>query len=131
MHTQSNPSATQHRIKTAASLVCAALVLSACVVAPLPPQRQVVYTTYPTYEQPPPDGTVYSAVPPPAQQVEIVPVRPFANAVWIGGHWGWAGGRHQWISGHYTRPVPGYRFAPRRWEPVGGRWVLRGGFWVR
>ncbi len=124
-----------------AGIALAALALTGCVIAPARPytivqpvpqaQPQIVYNTYPVYEQPPPGGVVYGNLPPPPTQVEVVPAVPFVGAVFISGYWGWNGGRHYWVPGHYTRPVAGHRFAPHRWEPVGGRWVLRGGFWVR
>ena len=127
-------------VKTTALAALAAATMSACVIAPPrhvvvqsapQPQPQVVYNTYPVYEQQPAAPVVYGNAPPPPVQVEVVPVQPFPGAVFINGYWGWNGGRRQWVPGHYTRPQAGYRFAPHRWEPAGGRWVLRGGFWVR
>jgi WXXGXW repeat (2 copies) len=117
--------------RSATAALLSALALSACVVAP-PQPRPVVYNTYPVYAQPaPPPATVIVDVPPPPAQVEVVPGAPFIGAVWVGGYWGWNGGRHLWTPGHYVRPVAGYRFVPHRWENGGGRWALRGGFWVR
>jgi hypothetical protein len=100
-----------------------ALTLSACVVAPYPPPpRQVVYA-----EQP----IAVADIPPPAPYQEVITPVPFAGAVWIGGYWGWAGGRHQWVPGRWEAPRPGYAWAPHRWVPVNGRWHLTGGAWVR
>ncbi len=108
--------------------VCAAtaMTLSACVVAPYP-QRQVVYP------QPAPDEPeIIVGVAPPAPYVEVIAVAPFAGAVWIGGYWGWSGGRHNWVPGRYERARPGYRWEPHRWnQGPRGDWRLRGGGWVR
>ncbi|MCK7498558.1 MAG: hypothetical protein MZW92_53975 [Comamonadaceae bacterium] len=54
---------------------------------------------------------------PPAPYAEVIPVIPFAGAVWLGGYWGWRGGRHHWVSGHWTHPRPGHYWRPHRWEP--------------
>lgn len=107
----------------------AAASLSACVVAPHP--RRVVYAEpIPAgvgYEQP---GVVVD-IAPPAPYVEVVPVIPYAGAVWIGGYWGWYGGRHQWYPGRWDRPRLGYSYHPHAWVQQGGRWHLHGGAWVR
>ena len=41
--------------------------------------------------------------PPPAAQVEIVPARPFLEAVWVPGHWVREHHRREWvwIGGHW------------------------------
>jgi hypothetical protein len=77
----------------------------------------------------PPVAVVDVAPPPPYQ--EVVPLMPFAGAVWIGGYWGWSGGRHQWVPGYWERPRAGYRYEPHRWENRGGHWNLHGGAWIR
>jgi hypothetical protein len=108
-----------------ALVACAAATLTACVVAPAP----MVADPY-GYQGAP--GAVYAPVAPPAPYYEVQPALPFAGAIWIGGFWNWAGGRHVWVPGHYERPRPGYRWSPQRWErsPRGG-WNLQGGIWVR
>lgn len=100
-----------------------ALALSACVVAPYPQQAGYY---------PEPGGPIAVVdVAPPAPYVEMVPAIPFAGAVWIGGYWGWSGGRHNWVGGRWERPRQGYTWSPHRWEQRGGRWELHGGGWVR
>ena len=127
-----------HRILIVSSL--AATLLSACVVAPYYPPRQTVYAQpVPAYPQSQPvpaygaegDTGVIVDVPPPAPYVEVVPPVPFAGAIWIGGYWGWSGGRHHWVGGHWDHPRPGYTYHPHAWVQQGGRWHLRGGGWVR
>ena len=126
--------------KTMAVIALATAALSGCIIAPPrhvvvqsapQPQPQVLYNSYPVYEQQPAGAVVYNNAPPPPAQVEVIPAAPFYGAVFINGYWGWNSGRHQWVPGHYTRPVPGHRFVPQRWDNQGGRWGLRGGFWVR
>jgi hypothetical protein len=110
------------------SLAIAALLtvnLSACVVAPA--RYPAAYQGVPVSQG---ETIIYGAAPPP-MQMEVVPPLPFAGALWIGGYWGWEGGRHRWMPGHYTRPVPGQRYVPHQWEQQGGRWGLRGGYWAR
>jgi hypothetical protein len=102
-----------------------ALTLSACVVAP--------YPAHPAYGAPVygPAGApvVVTDVAPPPLYVEPVPPVPFAGAVWIGGYWGWSGGRHAWVPGRWEHPRPGYTWEPHRWENHAGRWELHGGRW--
>jgi hypothetical protein len=110
-----------------------ALLLSACVVAPYPyAQRRVVYAEPvpaggPAYDE----SSVVVDVAPPAPYVEVVPALPYAGAIWIGGYWGWSGGRHQWVPGRWEHGRPGYHWRPHAWVNQGGRWQLHGGGWVR
>jgi len=99
-----------------------ALALSACIVAPYP--RQQAYYG---------DGSqgVLVDVAPPAPYVEVIPIMPFAGALWIGGYWGWGGGRHQWTPGRWEHERPGYGWRPHAWVQQGGRWQQRGGDWER
>lgn len=124
-----NTFAAHLRTTTLASLLTASL--SACVVAPAGyPTAPAPYPGYPVYGQPQTETIIYGAAPPPLR-VEVAPPVPFAGAVWIGGHWGWEGGRHRWVPGRYVQPVPGHRYVPHHWEQRNNRWSLRGGIWVR
>ena len=111
---------TRWRVAVLSSL--AVLSLSACVVAPYYPYGSSGYSSA---------GEVVVDAAPPAPQVEVIPAIPFAGAVWIGGYWGWRGGRHYWAPGYWSQPRPGYYWRPHRWEPIGGRWAFRGGGWMR
>ena len=104
------------------TVALSALALSACVVAPYP--RQAYYSDAG-------GPVVVTDVAPPAPYVEVVPAIPFPGALWIGGYWGWSGGRHNWVPGRWERPRPGYTWSPHRWEQRGGRWQLHPGGWVR
>jgi hypothetical protein len=113
--------------------VLAALALSGCVVAPYP--GRVVYTQpVPAAAPMPAPGYADEAVvdiAPPAPYVEVVPPVPYSGAIWIGGYWGWSGGRHPWVPGRWEQPRPGYGWRPHAWVQEGGRWHLHGGGWVR
>ena len=121
-------------LKVVATAAIASLALSACVVAPYP--QRVYSQPVPAGPAPGPyypgqDDVVVVDVPPPAPYVEVVPALPFAGAVWIGGYWGWHGGRHNWVPGRWDSPRPGYGWRPHAWVNQGGRWHLHGGGWVR
>ena len=103
------------RTALAAGLLLASL-LSACIVVP----------ARPAYRD---EGPVAVAPPPPRE--EYVPVAPAVGYVWLGGFWGWSGGRHVWIGGHWEAPRPGYRWVPHAWVQIGGGWRLHPGHWDR
>lgn len=112
----------KHKISSAVMALAAAAALSGCVVVPAHRYGgEVAYA--------PP--AVVIDTPPPAPYAEVIPAMPFAGAVWIGGYWGWSGGRHHWVPGYWERPRPGYRWAPHHWENRGGHWQLHMGGWVR
>jgi hypothetical protein len=102
-----------------------ALALSACVVVPYPYARQSAYY------QPAGEGGVVVDAAPPAPYAEVVPVMPYADAFWIGGYWGWYGGRHQWVPGRWEHQRGGYGWQQHAWMRQGGRWHLHQGGWVR
>ena len=117
----------------------AAALLSACIVAPYPSRRAVYSQPVPVGVQPVPyggygnygDEVVVVDIAPPAPYVEVVPVIPYAGAVWIGGYWGWRGGRHAWVSGRWDQPRAGYGWRPHAWVQLGSRWHLHAGGWIR
>jgi hypothetical protein len=104
----------------------AAVLLSACVIAPYPYARQ------PAYYQPAGEGSdVVVDVAPPPPYAEVIPAIPFLGAVWLGGYWSWNRGRHAWVSGRWEQPRAGYGWRPHTWAPQGGRWHLHSGGWER
>lgn len=105
-------------------ILAASMLLSACVVAP--------YPRYGGYYGGGPVGSVVvtADIAPPAPYAEVVPAMPYAGAVWLGGYWGWGGGRHQWVPGRWDAHRPGYAWRPYAWAPHGGRWQLNAGGWV-
>ncbi|HEY1724028.1 MAG TPA: YXWGXW repeat-containing protein [Steroidobacteraceae bacterium] len=70
-------------------------------------------------------------VAPPAPQAEVIGVAPAPGYIWMGGYWGWEGGRHVWVGGHWAEGRAGYRWVPHRWVRSGGGWRLAAGHWQR
>jgi hypothetical protein len=101
--------------RTAALLIAASL--DACVVAPA---QRPYYVT----------DTVVTVAPPPPQ-VEYVSPPPMVGHIWIGGFWGWQGGRHIWNNGYWVAPRPGYRWAPHVWVREGNAYRMHQGHWER
>jgi hypothetical protein len=113
-------------------LVATTSLLGACVVAPYDaPYRNGPYARQappPVYVQQQP-YYVEAPVAPPPPYAEVVPLMPFAAALWIAGYWGWHGGRHEWVPGRWEHDRPGSHYEPHRWDRAGGNWQLRGGQW--
>ena len=105
-------------------LMCMYL-LAGCIIQPVRPvgaaQRPM---------PPPPVAEVIVAREPPAPIVEVIPLAPSPNHVWIAGFWSWREGKHVWVAGHYVmRLHPHAVWVTGRWErrPLG--WVWIEGFW--
>ena len=82
------------------------------------------------YQQPYYTGEVVGVAPPPPQ-VEYVGVAPVAGQIWLGGYWGWGGGRHVWVPGRWAAPRPGYHWVQPGWHRDGGGWRMHPGHWGR
>jgi len=64
------------------------------------------------------------------ERVEVIPVRPSGEHVWIKGHWYRAGNHWQWANGHWEiRPRRSAEWAPGRWEHRGHGYVWIEGHW--
>jgi hypothetical protein len=98
----------------AATLALASAMLVGCVVSPAPAYY---------------GETVQVA--PPAPQVEVVGVAPAPGYVWLGGYWGWSGGRYAWNAGHWEAGRPGYHWVPHRWVAYHGGYRMQQGHWAR
>src|SRR5947209_2264469 len=69
-------------------------------------------------------GVRVGVAPPPAR-VEVRPMAPSREHVWIPGHWAWRSGAHVWIGGHYALPPgAGYHYVQARWVNEGGQWIF-------
>ncbi len=66
---------------------------------------------------------------PPAPQVEVVPVAPSVDHVWIRGHWHWNGAAWIWRGGHYELRR-GFAWVPASYVQRGGGVVYIEGHWV-
>jgi hypothetical protein len=104
------------RIAGGLALLPALLSLGACVVAYRPPYHEAVIVEGGA----PPEAMIVAEAPPPVP-VEVVTVAPAPGLVWVGGYWGWYGGRYVWVSGGWHRPPR----AGAVW--VGGSWARRPG----
>jgi YXWGXW repeat-containing protein len=96
----------------AAGLVCCA-ALSACIVAPARPYY----------------GEEMVAVAPPPPREEVIGVAPGPGYFWIGGYWGWVGGRHEWVGGHWEAPRGGQHWVAHQWVHEEHGWRQRPGHW--
>ncbi len=73
---------------------------------------------------------IYAPIAPPAPRVEVRPVRPGPHAIWVDGHWRWAGGRHIWAPGHWDVPPRHYHaWAPGHWRHGPRGWIWIDGHW--
>lgn len=102
-----------------ATALAASSLMTACYVVPARPYHGGGYA----YD----DG--YATVAPPPAEVEVVGVAPYPGAIWIGGYWNWAGGRHVWVRGRWDAPRPGYRWQPQMWQRDGRGWRSAPGRW--
>ena len=69
---------------------------------------------------------LYVRVGPPAPIVEVRPVRPGAEFVWVTGYHRWDGGAYVWVPGEWRRPPR----ARGRWAEGHWRHDRRGWYWV-
>ena len=106
-----------------ALVLAASGALSACIVVPA---GRVQGSRPPDDDD---DDRDVVTVAPPAPQVDVVIAAPGPGYFWIGGHWGWIGGRHVWVGGRWQLYRPGWRWAPfvwvrhrRGWRAMPGRW---------
>lgn len=69
-------------------------------------------------------GYVYVRYGPPAPRHEVIPARPGAGYVWVGGYYRWYGGAYVWHPGYWARHDGAW---------CAGHWVHRpdrGWYWV-
>jgi hypothetical protein len=88
-----------------------------------------VYPAGGPYYGGPADQVVVAPYGPPPLVAESYGVAPYPGDLWIGGYWGWSGGRHVWTPGRWEHPRAGYHWVPRTWEQHGNQWHQRGGHW--
>lgn len=76
--------------------------------------------------------TVQSIPPTPTSQpYETMPPQPSRDAVWIRGHYEYAGSSYQWVPGRWEVPPPGMRtWVEPSWQPsANGGYIYRRGHW--
>jgi hypothetical protein len=118
-------------VKSALLVATGSLLLTGCVVR----EREVRYRNPPPPPPPPAPGVAVETPgvevdvtgPPPTDIVEVQPIMPGPDFIWVGGYWGWGPRGWVWSHGYWGHP-------PRR----GAVWlrphyVYRGGrhVWVR
>ncbi len=65
----------------------------------------------------------------PVEPVYEQGVAPYPGAVWIGGEWGWVGGRYVYTRGYWSRPRPGHVYMRGSWYHSGRGYAWRRGHW--
>jgi hypothetical protein len=68
---------------------------------------------------------------PPAEQIEVIPVAPSAEHLWIKGNWHWDGRAWVWHPGHYETRRMGFHWVPAHYDERGSSVVYVGGHWAR
>ena len=74
---------------------------------------------------------VVVGVAPPPEQVEVIPVAPRGDVIWLRGHWNWNGQQWIWVRGRYVGRRRGWRWVPAHYEQRGGAWVYVAPHWAR
>jgi len=101
----------------------AGLLAAGCDVYVRPPAAGVVVTA-------PGEVVVASAPPVAPPYVEVAPMAPGPEFVWIGGAWIWGGGRWEWERGRWERrPRPGAVWMAHHYEYRNGHHVFIRGGW--
>jgi hypothetical protein len=97
-----------------------------------PPQPEYGQPEYaqPEYGQPMVEEVVVQQ-PPPPPRVEVIGVAPSVNHFWVGGYWGWYGGRHVWNPGRWEVRRAGHHWIQPGWGRHGGGWRYNHGGWRR
>ena len=66
---------------------------------------------------------------PPAPIIEVTPVAPGPDFIWVGGEWAWHGS-WVWERGHYVRPPhAGAVWVPHRYAVHNGKHIFVRGGW--
>jgi hypothetical protein len=74
--------------------------------------------------------TVWAPVPPPPMMEEKRPPAAGPGMVWLGGFWGYEGGRHVWHAGHWEKPPkPKAHYVDPKWDRKGSQYGFREGHW--
>jgi hypothetical protein len=104
------------------------LLLSLVTIASFPAAGCTAYSTPPPSTEVPSDD---APPPPPPAQVEVIPVSPGPEYVWVGGFHRWDGRRYVWIGGHYDRrPALHAHYVRGHWEHRGRVTVWVDGRWI-
>lgn len=74
---------------------------------------------------------IYVPHPPPELIVEIKPVRPYFNAVWITGHWRWSRTKYcyVWTPGCWKKAPAVRIWISGYWQNTPHGWIWIKGYW--
>lgn len=83
------------------ALTLGSVAVAGCYSAPPPPRHVVEREVVDPYGRVVERDRYVVDGPPPPDEVEVVPVRPYYGAVWVRGYW--LRGRHRWhwVPGHW------------------------------
>jgi hypothetical protein len=70
-------------------------------------------------------------VAPPVLHVDVIPRPPAPDLFWVGGYWGWYGGRYVWIDGCWEHQRPGWGYERAYWVSERRGWRFAPGHWHR
>jgi hypothetical protein len=111
------------RFALAVLALIAAAPLASCRHRVVVVEHDVAYTAGPREE-------VVVAEAAPAPRVEVIPVAPSVEHVWIAGYWSWHGGSWVWVAGRYVlRPRPAAVWVAGHWARHPRGWVWVHGCW--
>jgi hypothetical protein len=99
-----------------------AAIFAGCVFAPLH-RHEVIIT--PTVVNEPPTFS------PPNPIAEVVPPKPYPNAVWVSGYWDYNDQLFEyfWVPGAWVIDPPAGQFAHPHWEYRNGHYIYIPGRW--
>jgi hypothetical protein len=113
-----------------AFMVAVVLIFTAGCFYTEPEREQVVTTTVPEPDNPPPSS--YDELPPvpPAHRTEEAGMSPSYDHVWIPGHWERSGDEWVWVSGQWVLPPDDDSvYVMGHWEWDGDDWDWVPGYW--
>ena len=76
--------------------------------------------------------TIYVKKTPPARKVVVIKSsKPYHNALWAKGHWGWKDKNYTWVSGKWKQPRAGFIWIDGHWKKTRHGWVWVDGHWKK
>ena len=75
--------------------------------------------------------TIYISKQPPAKIVEVKPIQPHPNMIWIEGHWKWHRRAHKyvWVPGRWQKVKKNRIWISGSWENTHRGWIWIEGYW--
>lgn len=79
----------------------------------------------------PVNARVYVKKAPPAKKVDVRPVKPHKNTVWVSGYWSVKRGNWIWVAGQWQMKRPGYVWIDGHWKNTSKGWIWIKGHWAK